>query len=64
MGVSERDAWLRAAWRMMVAEGLEAERLIFVDECGAPTPRSRPCMLAWRCKGGEGVLFRCRATEK
>ena len=37
MGASERDERLRAAWRVMVAEGLGAERLVFVDEMGANT---------------------------
>src|SRR5215212_5113838 len=27
----ERDEWLRAAWRVMVAEKVEPERLVFVD---------------------------------
>ncbi len=37
MGASERDEWLRAAWWVMVAEGLGAERLVFGDEMGANT---------------------------
>jgi hypothetical protein len=32
VGASERDAWLRAAWRVIVAEQIEARRLEFVDE--------------------------------
>ena len=37
MGASERDEFLRAAWRVLVAEALEAGRLVFVDEMGAHT---------------------------
>jgi transposase len=33
----ERDKWLRAAWRAMVAERLDAGRLVFVDEMGTNT---------------------------
>ena len=29
---SERDEWARAVWRVTVAEVLEPERLVFVDE--------------------------------
>ena len=40
----ERDEWLRAAWRVMIASeaGIDARRLVFVDLLGAPTPRSLP----------------------
>ena len=31
----ERDEFLRAAWRAMVAEAIEPQRLVFVDEMGA-----------------------------
>jgi transposase len=34
---SERDEWVRAAWRVTVAEVLEPERLVFVDEMGLHT---------------------------
>ena len=40
MGASERDEWLRAAWRVMVAERIDARRLVFVDECGTNTSLS------------------------
>ncbi len=33
----ERDEWLRAAWRMMVAGALDPQRLVFVDEMGENT---------------------------
>ncbi len=35
VGASERDEFLRAAWRVMVAEEIHADRLVFVDEMGA-----------------------------
>lgn len=34
---TERDEWLRAAWRVTVAAVLEPERLVFVDEMGVHT---------------------------
>lgn len=34
-GASERDEWLRAAWRVLVALTLDARRLVFVDEMGS-----------------------------
>jgi hypothetical protein len=40
VGVSERDEFLRAAWRAMVAGQARiyyAERLVFVDECSTNT---------------------------
>jgi len=33
----ERDEFLRAAWRVLVAEGFEAGVFVFVDECGTHT---------------------------
>jgi transposase len=34
---AERDGFLRAAWRVMVAAVVEPERLVFVEECGTHT---------------------------
>jgi transposase len=34
---TQRDAFLRAAWRVMVAAAVAPERLVFVDECGTHT---------------------------
>jgi hypothetical protein len=34
---TERDEFERATWRVMVAEEIVAERLVFVDECGTHT---------------------------
>ena len=33
----ERDEFLRAAWKTMIAEKLYAGRLVFVDEMGSNT---------------------------
>ena len=48
MGASERDEWLRTAWRIMVANGLDARRLVFVDEMG--TNISLAPLYAWAPK--------------
>jgi len=37
MGASERDEFLRAAWRVLVAQKIDAEQLVFVDEMGTNT---------------------------
>ena len=42
MGASERDEFLRAAWRVLVAEEVDAGRLVFVDEMGANVSLSPP----------------------
>jgi hypothetical protein len=49
VGASERDEWLRAAWRALVAGGLDAKRLVFVDEMGTNT--SLAPLYAWSPKG-------------
>jgi hypothetical protein len=45
VGVSERDEWLRSAWRVMVTEGIDARALVFVDECG--THSSLALLYGW-----------------
>ena len=45
----ERDEFLRCAWRVMVAEQVEPERLVFVDEMG--TNISLSPVYAWAKKG-------------
>ena len=45
----ERDEWLRATWRVMVAEKVEPQRLVFVDEMGANTSLS--VLHAWSHTG-------------
>ncbi|MBA3423812.1 MAG: transposase [Rubrobacter sp.] len=49
MGASERDEWLRAAWKTMVAGSIGADRFVFVDECGTNTSL-RP-LYAWSRRG-------------
>jgi transposase len=49
LGATERDEFLRAAWRVLVAGGIEAERLVFVDECGTNT--SLCPLYAWSRRG-------------
>jgi len=49
VGALERDEWQRAAWKVMVAEQVEAKRLVFVDEMGTNTSLSR--VYAWAKKG-------------
>jgi transposase len=45
----ERDEFLRAAWKVMVAEQVEPERLVFVDEMGTNTSLSP--VYGWSKKG-------------
>jgi DDE superfamily endonuclease len=54
VGASERDEWLRAAWRVMVAEGSTRRRLVFVDECGTHT--SLAPLYGWAPKGQRARL--------
>jgi len=49
VGASERDRWLRAAWRALVAGHIDAERLVFVDEMGSNT--SLFSLYAWAPRG-------------
>lgn len=49
MGASERDEFLRAAWRVMVAASTNPERLVFVDEMGTNT--SLTPQYAWSRRG-------------
>jgi len=49
VGASERDEFLRAAWRVKVAASTEPERLVFVDEMGTNT--SLATLYAWSRKG-------------
>jgi transposase len=51
VGASERDEFLRAAWRAMVAgqARIYAERLVFVDECSTNT--SLAPLYAWSRRG-------------
>jgi transposase len=49
VGASERDEFLRAAWRVLVAGKLATDRLVFVDEMGANTSLSP--LYAWSRRG-------------
>ena len=49
MGALERDEFLRAVWRVMIAEQVGTERLLFVDEMGTNTSLS--ALYAWAPKG-------------
>jgi len=37
MAAGERDEFMRAAWRALVTEEIDAERIVFVDEMGSNT---------------------------
>jgi transposase len=49
VGALERDEFFRATWKVMVAEQVEPERLVFVDEMGTNTSLSP--IYAWAPKG-------------
>jgi transposase len=49
VGAAERDEWLRAAWRVMVAQQIDPEWLLFIDEMGANT--SLHSLYAWSKRG-------------
>jgi transposase len=49
LGASERDEFLRAAWRLLFARAVDAERLVFVDEMG--TNVSLSPLYAWSRRG-------------
>jgi transposase len=49
VGASERDEFLRAAWRALVAGELDARRLVFVEEMGSNT--SLAPLYAWSQRG-------------
>ena len=49
MGASEREEFLRAAWKVTVAGSVGAERFVFVDECGVNTSMHR--LYAWSRRG-------------
>ena len=48
-GATERDEFLRAAWRLLVAGEINAQRLVFVDECATNTSLSP--LYAWSPRG-------------
>ena len=60
MGASERDEFLRAAWRLMVAGENHAERLVCSWTSAPPTPRWHPSTLGLNEESEHFV--RCHAT--
>src|SRR4051794_25584749 len=63
LGASERELeFLRAAWRVLVAEALEAGRLVFVDEMGANT--SLAPLHSWSRRGERARLWAARNRGK
>lgn len=71
---TERDEFLRAAWRVMVAGEFEAQDFVFVDECGTHTslspiygysPRGERLMLEVppRNRGSNTTLLASLTTE-
>jgi len=58
LGAGERDEFLRAAWRALVAGEVDAARLVFVDEMGANVSLSP--LYAW-ARRGERAL--CKAPR-
>lgn len=49
LGADERDEFLRAAWRKLVCEEIDAGRLVFVDEMGSNTALAP--LFAWARRG-------------
>jgi transposase len=49
VGASERDEFLRAVWRALVAGRVESRRFVFVDECSTNT--SLTPLYAWSRRG-------------
>jgi hypothetical protein len=66
MGAVERDEFLRAAWKVMVAEQVEAKRLVFVDEMGTSSSLFRNLEFRLLCTLGHreerGPTGLCLAT--
>jgi transposase len=54
VGAAERDEFLRAAWRSLVAEKIDTQRLVFVDEMGSNT--SLAPLYAWSRRGKRALL--------
>jgi transposase len=62
LGAGERDEFLRAAWRLMVAGEIDAERLVFVDEMGANVSLSP--LYGWSRKGQRAFVSAPRNWAK
>jgi hypothetical protein len=61
MGASERDEWLRAAWRTMISK-LDSRRLVFVDEMGTNTSLA-PLYAYSRNRGPNTTLLASMTAE-
>jgi hypothetical protein len=55
VGAAEQDEWLRAAWRVTLAQRIDPERLVFTDEMGADASLSIQSVLF--TEGTESVLY-------
>jgi hypothetical protein len=62
VGASERDEFVRAAWRSLVAREIHAERLVFVDEMGANI--SLAPVYAWSRRGERAFVSVARNWGK
>jgi transposase len=62
MGAMERDEWLRAAWRVMVAQKLNGRPLVFVDEMGTNAAQ-RAYSSAPRNRGANTTLLASMSVE-
>jgi nitroreductase len=62
VGASEREEFLRAAWRVMVAGEIAAERLGCSWRSAPPTPRWHLYMYACSLKGERALCVGCHAT--
>ncbi len=60
LGAGERDEFLRAAWRVLFAGRVDAERLVFVDEMGANV--SLCPIYAWSRRGERARARRRQGT--
>ena len=54
MGASERDEFLRAAWRALVSARLDGRRFVFVDECSTNTSLSP--IYGWSRRGSRAYF--------
>jgi hypothetical protein len=74
VGASERDEFLRAAWRALVCRRLDGRRFVFVDECSTNTSLSpiygwsrrgsRVCFEAPRDWGANVTLLSSMSLEE
>jgi hypothetical protein len=76
VGAAQRDEWLRGAWRVTLAQNIDSQRLVFVEEMGANTSLSpiyayspnRGAERAYYCsvarnRGPKTTLLSCMSVE-